>query len=290
MDGEKKKARPLTRPLSAAPLLGYTNVVSVPDGAPRDVKEGALPDPEEDVKFSYLWASRGVLDMAVRIIIATDSDGPGQALSEELARRLGRERCWRVKWPPAEAGTADAPVKAPSLKDANEVLMAKGPDALKAAVEGAEPYPIRGLFRYASFWVGLRAGACPHDPPHSCGERGRTAARVRPGPSKATHTRPPSILTSFLRALPLPPSLPPHSFADFESEIWASYVDQKTDVQGVSTGWEALDGLYRVSCVEGALHVRTPPPGPSFSFPHRAQMRALNSALTSSISPQTHTP
>jgi twinkle protein len=120
--------------------------VSVPDGAPRDVKEGALPDPEEDVKFSYLWASRGVLDMAARIIIATDSDGPGQALSEELARRLGRERCWRVKWPVAEADAA-AGGKAPPLKDANEVLVALGPDALKAAIEGAEPYPIRGLFR-----------------------------------------------------------------------------------------------------------------------------------------------
>ena len=125
-------------------------MVSVPDGAPRDVTEGALPDPEEDVKFSYLWASRGVLDMAVRIIIATDSDGPGQALSEELARRLGRERCWRVRWPTGEEGSADEPpVKAPSLKDANEVLMARGPDALKKAVEGAEPYPIRGLFRCA---------------------------------------------------------------------------------------------------------------------------------------------
>lgn len=55
----------------------------------------------------------------------------------------------------------------------------------------------------------------------------------------------------FSAFIPFPLSLPPHSFADFESEIWASYVDQKTDVQGVSTGWEALDGLYRVSCGEG---------------------------------------
>lgn len=98
--------------------------------------------------------------MAVRIIIATDSDGPGQALSEELARRLGRERCWRVKWP--TAGAAEG-TKAPSLKDANEVLMAKGADALKAAVEGAEPYPIRGLFRCVSFspQAQSRDACCP---------------------------------------------------------------------------------------------------------------------------------
>ena len=36
------------------------------------------------------------------VFLATDSDEPGQALSEELARRLGRERCWRVKRPRAK--------------------------------------------------------------------------------------------------------------------------------------------------------------------------------------------
>ena len=29
----------------------------------------------------------------------TDKYSPGDALAEELARRLGRERCWRVRWP-----------------------------------------------------------------------------------------------------------------------------------------------------------------------------------------------
>jgi len=119
---------------------GFSNVVSVPDGAPRDVKEGALPDPEEDTKFSYLWASRGLLDLAARVIIATDNDGPGNALAEELARRLGRERCWRVKW----AGD-DAP--GGKRKDANDVLVNDGPGALQQAIEKAEAYPIRGLFR-----------------------------------------------------------------------------------------------------------------------------------------------
>ena len=36
------------------------------------------------------------------------------------------------------------------------------------------------------------------------------------------------------------------SFADFEAEIWSSWLDQTTDVQGVSTGWKSLDSLYRV--------------------------------------------
>ena len=41
-----------------------------------------------------------------KIILATDNDGPGEALALELARRLGRERCWRVKWPSAGASSA----------------------------------------------------------------------------------------------------------------------------------------------------------------------------------------
>ena len=57
---------------------GITNVVSVPDGAPSRVKEGHLPPPEEDTKYLYLWNCRAILDQAVRIVLATDSDLPGQ--------------------------------------------------------------------------------------------------------------------------------------------------------------------------------------------------------------------
>lgn len=57
---------------------GITNVVSVPDGAPSRVKEGDLPPPEEDTKYLYLWNCRAILDQAVRIVLATDSDLPGQ--------------------------------------------------------------------------------------------------------------------------------------------------------------------------------------------------------------------
>ena len=68
---------------------GFRNVVSVPDGAPAKVKEGALPKPDADTKYSYLWECRAVLDQASRILVATDNDAPGHALAEELARRLG---------------------------------------------------------------------------------------------------------------------------------------------------------------------------------------------------------
>ncbi|KAK6123823.1 hypothetical protein DH2020_042424 [Rehmannia glutinosa] len=107
---------------------GFKNCVSVPDGAPPKVSNKSLPSEEE----------------ASRIILATDGDPPGQALAEELARRLGRERCWRVKWPKKN----DSEI----FKDANEVLMYMGPDALRGVIENAELYPIRGLFNFKDYF------------------------------------------------------------------------------------------------------------------------------------------
>jgi twinkle protein len=113
---------------------GYRNVVSVPDGAPRAVKEGA-PDPL-DRKFEYLGNCAHRLEPIERFILAVDSDVPGRALEEELARRLGKDRCWRVRWPDGNDAVC---------KDANEVLKLHGPQAVRESVENAEPYPIAGL-------------------------------------------------------------------------------------------------------------------------------------------------
>ena len=117
---------------------GIKNVVSVPDGAPGKVKDGPVPAPEEDRKFEYLWNCRAALDPVSRIVIAVDADAPGQALAEELARRLGKERCFRVTWPEG-------------CKDANEVLLRDGEAALRGAVDNAEGFPLRGLFRFSDF-------------------------------------------------------------------------------------------------------------------------------------------
>ena len=135
------------------------------------------------------------LDRVKTFIIAVDADEPGDALAEELARRLGRERCWRVHWPgcAAEAAVADAPLNpSAARKDANEVLMRDGPEALGALVAAAQPVPIRGLFQ----------------------------------------------------------------FADFGDEIDRYYgLELHSELRGLSTGWEGVDGLYRV--VPGELTVVT---------------------------------
>jgi twinkle protein len=117
---------------------GYTNVVSVPDGAPGKVKEGDVPNPEDDKKYEYLWNCRAQLDTVKRFIIATDSDGPGKALAEELARRLGKERCFTVNWPEG-------------CKDANETLQSGGIELIRDSISSAEGFPLRGLFKFADF-------------------------------------------------------------------------------------------------------------------------------------------
>jgi len=127
---------------------GFTRVVSVPDGAPPNVKDGSLPPPGSDTKYEYLWNCREYLDKAQRIFLATDSDKPGQALAEEIARRLGRERCWRVRWIVEEESEDDEEIM---LKDANEVLMEYGADCLRACIQAAEPLPITGLFRFSDY-------------------------------------------------------------------------------------------------------------------------------------------
>nr|GMD99607.1 twinkle homolog protein, chloroplastic/mitochondrial isoform X2 [Ipomoea batatas] len=122
---------------------GFRNCVSVPDGAPASVSKKDLPPEDQDTKYQYLWNCKEFFEKASRIILATDGDPPGQALAEELARRLGRERCWRVKWPKKING---------DCKDANEVLMYLGPDELRGVIENAELYPIKGLFNFRDYF------------------------------------------------------------------------------------------------------------------------------------------
>ena len=108
-------------------VAGHWNAVSVPDGAPS-------PNTKEySSKFDYLDAAKDKLDSVKWFILAVDNDAPGQKLEEELARRLGRERCRRVIWPVG-------------CKDANDVLLKHGKEALVACIDQAKPYPLAGVF------------------------------------------------------------------------------------------------------------------------------------------------
>ena len=112
--------------------VGFTNVVSVPNGAPGKVRNNVV-DATEDKTFSYIWQANDILKKFKKIIIACDNDVPGNALAEELARRLGRSRCWRIEYTAKE-------------KDANDYLKAYGNSALIDLLNKPTAWPISGLF------------------------------------------------------------------------------------------------------------------------------------------------
>lgn len=105
--------------------------VSVPNGAPQKISENRV-DPSEDKKFSYVWNARELFARMQRIVLAVDGDHSGTALAEELARRIGKAKCFIVHWPN-------------DCKDANDVLVKHGREALREAIESATPYPLTGL-------------------------------------------------------------------------------------------------------------------------------------------------
>lgn len=102
---------------------GIYNAMSVPNGA-QQVSDG---------ERGYLWGSRAAIERSKKVIIATDGDAPGLACGEELARRIGKHKCWTVDWPEG-------------CKDANDVLVKFGKDKLVEVFEAAKPWPVAGLY------------------------------------------------------------------------------------------------------------------------------------------------
>lgn len=105
-------------------LAGFDSCISVPDGAPSPKSK------QYASKFTFLDQDPDPLEHVGVIILAVDDDEPGRVLREELARRLGRDRCYTVTWPDG-------------CKDANDVLMRHGVAALRQALSTAQPWPVQ---------------------------------------------------------------------------------------------------------------------------------------------------
>ena len=100
--------------------VGITNVVSVPNGATLN-----------RLNLDYLDNCIEYFDDKQKIILATDSDEAGQNLQQELIRRFGAEVCWM----------ADFGIH----KDANDLLIADGRNALLNAIHAASPVPLENV-------------------------------------------------------------------------------------------------------------------------------------------------
>ena len=101
-------------------VAGYDNVISVPNGAQKN-----LTYLDEFIETHFENKSR--------IYIAADTDAKGLELRAELVRRFGEEKCRIVTY-------------GEGCKDANELLMNQGAEALKKAIAEAQEVPLEGIF------------------------------------------------------------------------------------------------------------------------------------------------
>jgi len=104
-------------------------VLSVPNGA-REKRT------EEVAGYDYvLEALRDGLKHSKKFIWCGDNDAVGLALRSDMAQLFGAARFYFVNWPEG-------------YKDANDLLVSGGPEALLSLVDdGALPWPVDGVYR-----------------------------------------------------------------------------------------------------------------------------------------------
>ncbi|MBL7739831.1 MAG: toprim domain-containing protein [Chitinophagaceae bacterium] len=108
---------------------GIYNVVSVPNGA-------------ESKRLEYLDNCWQYFENKQKVIIMTDNDQPGLLLRDELARRIGKDKCYRVDIP------ADC-------KDANDILIKHSKQGLAAIIENARRWPVEGVLNMEDLFTDI---------------------------------------------------------------------------------------------------------------------------------------
>lgn len=106
---------------------GVKNPLSIPNGALNAPING------DSFKLRYLELHADQIEQAGRVVLFLDGDDPGRTTAEEIARRIGKTKCWAVS-PPKDC------------KDANDVLIKHGAAFLKKLVDEAQPWPVEGLY------------------------------------------------------------------------------------------------------------------------------------------------
>jgi twinkle protein len=99
---------------------GIKNAVSVPNGATLNTNN-----------LDYLDTCIDYFEDKTKIILAVDADEAGNALKQELIRRLGAESCYLVDFD--------------DCKDANEYLIKHGAEKLRSAIHTCKQVPLEGV-------------------------------------------------------------------------------------------------------------------------------------------------
>jgi twinkle protein len=106
--------------------------VSIPSGA---LAEGTADDA---ARLKWLSHHDELIQKAENVYLAVDMDGPGQTTANELARRIGKLKCWRISFPPG-------------CKDANDTLVQHGAEVLASCKAQATRWPVEGLASPSDF-------------------------------------------------------------------------------------------------------------------------------------------
>lgn len=107
--------------------VGFLECCSVPNGASKG-----------NQRLDYIDNCWSAFSECEKIYLATDEDEPGNALKSELVRRLGRNRCFQVRYPEG-------------CKDLNEVLIRDGKDGVWKCINDSISFPVEGIIRLTDF-------------------------------------------------------------------------------------------------------------------------------------------
>lgn len=114
---------------------GYRFAISVPNGSPFEA-EGKPPVQEPNLQFLNSPLVESIFQNVSKVILAGDDDHPGRRLVEELAKRIGFEKCWKVEYPEG-------------CKDINDVLTKHGKEKVIEVIASARPFPVTGVITVA---------------------------------------------------------------------------------------------------------------------------------------------
>lgn len=106
--------------------------LSIPSGA---LSEGAA---DESARLKWLSHHDEIIKAAPNVFLAVDMDGPGETTAQELARRIGKLKCWRISFPHG-------------CKDANDTLVSHGKEALAKCKADSARWPVEGLAAPADY-------------------------------------------------------------------------------------------------------------------------------------------
>ena len=128
--------------------LGYDSkiyIVSVPSGAPPEnaknlddyfefLKDDRFKTFVHEAEQQEVDVDGAVTRPVVRFFLGVDGDAVGFRLKEELAKRLGRDKCWVPEYPEG-------------IKDVNDIYVQKGKTGVAEFYKSFKPYPISGVIR-----------------------------------------------------------------------------------------------------------------------------------------------